>query len=353
MATFDQAKALGISSPYARGFMPFTEGADGAIRTNYAAAARTLAQDAALSTAPNVGVPSAYVTYLDPEITSILFAVQNATKLFEEARKGDWTTAYAQFPVEEIAGDVTPYQDFNTAVATDVNYNFPTRQNFIFQTSLKYGMREQDTAAQARLSLAGAKQKAAAAVLARAHNRFYLYGVRGVETYGALNDPNLAPSETPISVGGKTTWADKAAANSDTIANVVFNDIVKLIGVLIGNNGGLIDQNSRFVLAVGSKRFSYLTLPNSYGKTALALLGENYPHLDVIQLPELDTSAGSMLYLTAPEVAGEKTAECAYSEKMRFLNVEAHSSYFTQKAVGGTWGCIIRHPSAIATLTGV
>ena len=352
MATIEQAAALGISSPYARGFMPFTE-ADGVIRTNYAAAARTLAQDAALSTAPNTGIPSAYLTYLDPEITTILFAAQNATKLFAESRKGDWATAYAQFPVEEVAGDVTPYQDFNTAVSADVNYNFPTRQNFIFQTSLKYGMREQDTAAQARLSLAGAKQKAAAAVLARAHNRFYLYGVRGVECYGALNDPNLPESESPISVGGKSTWADKVATNADTAANVIFNDVAKLIGTLIGNAQGHVDQNTRFVLAVGSKRFSYLTLPNSFGKTALSLIKENYPHCEVIQLPELDTAAGSMLYLTAPEIAGEKTAECVYSEKMRFLNVEAHSSFFTQKAVGGTWGCIIRRPFAVATMLGI
>lgn len=348
----EQAREAGIYSPYAVGFMPFAE-ANGAIRTNYGRAAETLANDAALSTAPNTGVPSAFLTYLDPEITTILFAAQNSTKLFAESRKGDWTTAVMQFPVEELTGDVTSYHDFNASPASDVNYAFPMRQNFVFQTALKYGMREEATAAKARLTLAGSKQKAAASIIARAQNRFNLYGVRGMEIYGALNDPNLNASETPISVSGKTTWGDKVAANSDTAANVIFNDVAKLVGVLIGNAAGNIDQNTRFVLGIGSKRFSHLTLPNSFGKTALQLIKENYPGLEVIQLPELDTSAGSMLYLVAPEVNGEKTGECAYSEKFRMLNIETHSSYWTQKAVAGTFGCVIRRPAFIATMTGI
>lgn len=354
--TLQFLKDRGISSPYFAGVMPYHRDANGQIVTDYHAISdQKIAQDAALITTPNNGVPSAYVTYLDPQVTTIMFAVMNATKLFGETKKGDWTDQFTNFPVEEYVGDVTPYSDFTNNVTSDVNYNFPSRENFVFETAIKYGMREQETAGKARLSYAGAKQRSAANILARAHNRFYLYGVANKQIYGALNDPNLNESETPVSVNSQTTWAGKLAdqANTAQISNIFYNDIAKLMNALIGNNAGNVDTNARFVLAVASDRYSYLTIPNSFGKTALVLLKENYPNMEVIQLPELSTEAGSMLYLTVPELLGEPTAENAFSEKMRFCGIENYSTSWVQKAVGGTWGCIIRRPNLIATMTGI
>lgn len=347
-------KSLGISSPHAVGVMPYHRDASGRIVTDYAKVTQgKIAQDAALSTAKNVGVPAALVTYIDPQVTTILFGAMNATKLFNETKKGDWADSFMQFPVEEVVGDVTPYSDFTNNVTSEVNYEFPTRENFIFQTTLKYGERELATGAKARLEFAGAKQRGAANILARAHNRFYLYGVAGKQNYGALNDPNLPESVTPVSVGGKSTWADKTAANTDQMANIVFNDIAKLINELIKNNAGNVDASCKFRLAVASDRATYLQMPNAFGLTALDLLKSNYPNLEVLYLPELTTEAGSMLYLTVPELFGEVTAECAYSEKMRFGNVEAYSTSWVQKAIGGTWGCVIRRPHLIATMLGI
>lgn len=347
---------LGVSSPYAVKLMPYERDDKGNIVVNYhCITARQAAQDAAMSTVPNVGIPSAYLTYLDPQITTILFAVMNATKLFGEVRKGTWVDQFMNFPVEEIAGDVTPYSDFTTSVTSEVNYNFPTRENFIFETSLKYGIREQETAGKAKLDYAGSKQRAAANIIARAHNRFYLYGVANKQIYGALNDPNLNESETPVSVNAQTTWEGKVAdqGNTATISNVIFNDIAKLVTSLMGNNAGNVDQNTPMVLAVASDRYNYLSLPNSFGLTAFDLLKNNYPNMTVIQLPELSTDAGSMLYLTVPELMGEPTAENVYSEKMRFGNLETYSTSWVQKAMGGTWGCVIRRPNLIASMTGI
>lgn len=346
----------GVSSPYAVRLMPYERDAQGNIVVNYRGLSdKQIAQDAAMSTAPNVGIPSAYLTYLDPQITTILFAVTNATKLFSEIRKGTWTDQFANFPVEEIVGDVTPYSDFTNSVSTDVNYNFPTRENFVFDTTLKYGLREQETAGKAKLDYAGSKQRAAANILARAHNRFYLYGVANKQIYGALNDPNLNPSETPVSVNSKTTWAEKVADsnNTPTLSNVLFNDIAKLVTSLVGNNGGNVDNNTPMVLAIASDRYNYLTYTNAFGLSVLDLIKSNYPNMTIIQLPELSTDAGSMLYLTVPELLGEPTAENAYSEKMRFTNIETYSTSWMQKAVGGTWGCIIRRPNLVATMTGI
>lgn len=347
---------LGIYSPYAVKVMPYHRDSSGKIITDYHKLSKVqIAQDAAMSTVPNIGVPTAYVTYLDPQITPILFAPKNATKLFGEAKKGDWTDVFMQFPIEEITGDVTPYSDFTNQVSSDINYEFPSREQFLFQTTLKYGLREQETAARAKLEYAGGKQRAAAEIIARAQNRFYLYGVANKQMYGVLSDPNLLASETPITVNSKTTWADKVAdtGNAATISNIIFNDIAKLINSMMANNAGLLDQSSEYVLAVATDRFSYLSTPNSFGLTALNLLQSNFPNLKVIQLPELVTDAGSMLYLTVPNLLGSPTAENCYSEKMRFGNMETYSTSWVQKAFAGTWGCVIRRPNLIATMLGI
>ena len=60
-----------------------------------------------------------------------------------------------------------------------------------------------------------------------------------------------------------------------------------------------------------------------------------------------------MLYLTVPNLLGSPTAENCYSEKMRFGNMETYSTSWVQKAFAGTWGCVIRRPNLVATMTGV
>lgn len=63
----EMARGLGISSPYAVGFMPYNE-VNGKIRTDLNATKRQLAQDSASVTTPSVGAPSALYTYLDPAL---------------------------------------------------------------------------------------------------------------------------------------------------------------------------------------------------------------------------------------------------------------------------------------------
>ena len=45
------------------------------------------------------------------------------------------------------------------------------------------------------------------------------------------------------------------------------------------------------------------------------MLKDNYPNLKIIQLPELSTASGEMLYLIAPELFASKTAELAYPKR--------------------------------------
>lgn len=347
----DFAKSRGISAPHAVGFMPFEE-KDGHIVLKDIDL-RQLAQDAALSTQPNVGAPAALYTYLDPRIIEVLFGVTNATRFFTKTLVGSWTQDYADFAVEEVAGQVSPYNDFANGTTTDVNYNFPVRQNFRYQTTIKYGELETAKLAEAKVNLPARKQNAAAQILARAENKFQLYGVAGMEIYGMLNDPNIPSTIAPISVNGNSTWATKVAADPNNAATLVFNDVNKLWQQLTAQNGGHLDIDAPIVLGISNKMIGYLTQPNSFGKTAKAMLLENYPNMEIVQLPELSTAAGEMLYMTVRELYDDETGWAAFSMAYQLGRLVPHESSFTQKVSAGTWGCVIRRPRLVATLTGI
>lgn len=347
----DFAKSRGINAPYAVGFMPYEE-RDGHIVLKDVSRDQ-LAQDAALSTQPNVGAPAALYTYIDPRIIEVLFGVTNATKFFPKSLVGRWTQDYADFAVEEVVGKVSPYNDFANGTTSDVNYNYPVRQNFRYQTTIKYGELETAKLAEAKINLPARKQNAAAQIIARAENKFQLYGVSGMEIYGMLNDPNIPETITPISVNSNSTWAAKIAADPNNAATLVFNDVNKLWQELTANNGGHLDVNAPIVLGISNKMIGYLTQPNQYGKTAKVMLQENYPNIEFVQLPELSTNAGEMLYMTVRELYGDETGWSAFSMAFQLGRLVAHESSFTQKASAGTWGCVIRRPSLVATMTGI
>lgn len=348
---FEKARSRGIVCQGAVDFMAF-DSVDGRVEINAEKTAKMFAQDAAI-TANNIGTPSALNTYIDPRVVPVLFGATAATKLFPEIKQGDWTKDFTNFPVEEIAGDVSGYSDYGNAVSTDVNYEYPVREQYRFQTVIKYGDLEQDRATAAKIVLASRKQMAAAEIIAKASNRFYLFGVKGKQTYGALNDPNLNAAITPISVNSKSAWQDKQAADPDGFANVCYNDVNKLFNELSKNNAGNIDANSRIVLAISNTSAPYLNVPNSFGLTALAMLKQNFPNLEIVTVPELSTDAGEELYMVIPEVLGIETGNTAYGDKFRLGRLVPELSSFTQKAVGTTWGTIIRRPSLVARMLGV
>lgn len=347
-----KAQEKGLYAPYAQGFMPYTVDANGQIRTDFARACKQMAYDSA-STVANVGAPAVLFTYLDPRIIEVLFSVKAAGKFFAPTLVGKFEDEYAQFMTEEISGQVSPYSDYSDGVASDANYNFPSRQNFRYQTTIKYGDLETSKMAEAKVQLVARKQYAAAEIISRAENRFQLFGVAGYQSYGMLNDPNLPTTIAPISVNSKSTWADKTAAAPDEVANIVFNDVNKLWSELASNNGGHLDVNSPIVLGVSNKMVSYLTTPNAFGKTAKVMLQENYPNLVIEQLPELSTAAGEMLYMVVPSLMGDETGFGAFSAKAVFNRLIPETSHYRQKVSAGTWGCVIRRPNLVATMTGI
>ena len=122
-------KAKGIVFDEAKGFIT-SENAD------------KLAQDAALVTTPTAGVPAILSTFVDPGVIEVLTAPTNAREIFGEVKKGDWSETGALFKAIEMAGRTTPYTDFGNGATSDVNVSYPYRENYVYQTHIRYGDRE-------------------------------------------------------------------------------------------------------------------------------------------------------------------------------------------------------------------
>lgn len=307
-----------------------------------------LANDAAMVTAANSGVPVEFTSYIDPMVIPILTATRGAREIFGEAKKGDWTTSYARFQTSEITGEVEAYTDYGLGGASDVNPTFPVRTQYIYQTNIRYGDREVDVASRARLQLAADKQRAAATVIDIASNKFALYGVAGLEIYGLLNDPNLPASVSPLpNADTKTLWAEKSTKE-------IYEDVLYLFGKMADRGAGHIDANTELVLATSPATQVQLGKATDFNISARQMLETYFPKIRFVALPELATATGgTSILLVAPTIEGLPTAQIGFSEKFRAMRLIPESSSFHQKFVGSSYGTIIYRPFAIGTMTGV
>lgn len=307
-----------------------------------------LANDAAMVTAANSGIPVEFTSYIDPMVIPILTATRGAREIFGEAKKGDWTTSYARFQTSEITGEVEAYTDYGQGGASDVNPTFPVRTQYIYQTNIRYGDREVDIASRARLQLAADKQRAAATVIDIASNKFALYGVAGLEIYGLLNDPNLPASVTPVPNAGLETMWDKKSTKE------IYEDVLHLFGKMAARGAGHIDANTELVLATSPATQVQLGKATDFNISARQMLETYFPKIRFVVCPELaTTTSGTSILLVAPTIEGLPTAQIGFSEKFRAMRLIPESSSFHQKFVGSSYGTIIYRPFAIGTMTGV
>lgn len=307
-----------------------------------------LANDAAMVTAANSGVPVEFTSYIDPMVIPILTATRGAREIFGEAKKGDWTTSYARFQTSEITGEVEAYTDYGQGGASDVNPTFPVRTQYIYQTNIRYGDREVDVASRARLQLAADKQRAAATVIDIASNKFALYGVAGLEIYGLLNDPNLPATVSSLpNADAKTLWTEKSTKE-------IYEDVLYLFSKMADRGAGHIDANTELVLATSPATQVQLGKATDFNISARQMLETYFPRIRFVALPELATeTGGTSILLVAPTIEGLPTAQIGFSEKFRAMRLIPESSSFHQKFVGSSYGTIIYRPFAIGKMTGV
>lgn len=303
-----------------------------------------------LSTTPSAGVLNIFTTYVDPRTIEILFQPMRATQIFDEEKMGDWVTPVAMFPLAEMTGEVSSYGDYNNNGNSNANLNYESRQQYYYQTFSELGEREIAMASKGRFDLVSQVQAASINAINRFQNKSYFYGIAGLKNYGILNDPNLpaaiSPSTETVDGTAVTSWEDKTA-------NGVYEDLRLLFADLVTRNQGLVDTMVRGKLCMSPTAEIYLQKTNQFGLNVRDLLEKNFRNVEIVVAPEYDTDSGQLIQFIASDLDGQPTGNVAFSEKLRSHAVVIESSSYKQKRSAGTWGAIIKQPTAIAQLLGV
>ena len=295
-----------------------------------------------LITVSNSGIPAFLTSYIDPDLIRVLVSPMKAAIIVGEAKKGDWTTSSATFPNIEATGDVSSYGDYSTNGSSGANANFNQRQPYTYQTITQWGERELAMAGAARIDWAAQVNYSSALVLNKFQNKTYFFGVSGLANYGLLNDPALS---APISPTAPWNLAG-------TTADVVYEDIRRMFVQLQTQANGTVDQDMELVLAMSPTLSVSLNKTNQYNVNVTDQLKKNFPKMRVETAVEYSTLAGELVQMIAVNIEGQKTAECAFTEKMRAHPVILDLSSFKQKKSQGSYGCVIFRPFAISQLLG-
>lgn len=312
--------------------------------------AGNLACDAqpSLVTTSNSGIPAFLTTYIDPKIIDILVSpMKAATIVGSEVKKGSWLDQTAMFEVIESTGETSTYGDYAENGVASANVNFPQRQSYHYQVITQWGEQELERTGLARIDWANRLNVASVLTLNKFQNKSYFFGVAGLENYGLFNDPELSAPITPTTkLAGGTTWAVATALE-------ILDDVTKLYKQLQSQANGLVDLETGMTLAMSPLSQAYLTKTTQFNVNVMDLLKKNYPNMKIETAPEYTTDSGELVQLIANEVMGQRTAECAFTEKLRAHPIVIGLSSFKQKKSQGTWGTVIYQPFAIAQMIGV
>ena len=305
-----------------------------------------IAMDTALTTNPGVALPVQLLSYWDTTAIKVLTAKRSAVEIFPEVKKGNFASARIEFRQMEDVGSTKPYSDFSHSGMSSVNYNFPFRENYRFQTHIIVGDLEAEMSGEAKINLIADKQRSATNAIAIDANKFFLFGVAGRKIYGILNEPNLLPAITPIVVNSKTKWTDKTTQQR-------YNDVLTLFSELSTQLGGLIDQTSPITLAVSPAINVMLGSATDYNVSVMDMLNKFFTQLKIVIVPELEQEDEQTMMMIAPEVMGQRTGECISPEKFRTYQPYRQISSLSQKVASATAGFVLYNPTGIATMTGM
>jgi hypothetical protein len=315
-----------------------------------------------LITDPNSAVPAMLTTTIDPDVFRVLFAPNRAAEaLGGEVKRGTWLDDVIFFPVVEATGEVSSYGDYNENGNAGVNVNWPARQSYLFQVIKEYGEREVERGGLARINWVSEIDRAAALTIAKFLNMSYLFGIQGLQNYGIANDPNLSPALTPgTKAAGGVEWI--LGGHLNATANEIYADFQAMFYQAVIQTGGLVETTTDMRLLMSPGASVAWTATNSFGVNVGDLIEKNFPNVEMVTIPQYaaqsavmpqGVDSGEWVQLIALETEGQRTAFCAFSEKMRAHPVIRARSAFSQKVSAGTWGTVVRFPAAVVAMVGV
>lgn len=296
----------------------------------------------------NAGIPAFLSTFVDPKLIEVLVSPMKAAEVAGvETKKGDWITDTAMFTMIESTGETSAYGDYSNSGRAGVNSNFPQRQSFHYQVITQWGEREMERAGLAKIDWANRMNIASVLTLNKFQNKSYFFGISGLQNYGLLNDPQLVAPITPATKAATgTAWGPATAAE-------VFEDIRALFTQLQTQANGLVETTDAMTLAMSPTSATNLTKTNQYNVNVEDQLKKNFPNMKVVTAPEYATVSGQLMQLFLDSYEGQRTAEVAFTEKLRAHPVVVKESSFRQKKSQGTWGAIIYRPAFIAQSLGI
>ena len=128
-------------------------------------------------------------------------------------------------------------------------------------------------------------------------------------------------------------------------------DIQSLFSQLMAQTGGLVEAD--LVLVTSPAAGVGQTAVNNFNVAMADLPKKNFPSIRMESDVGYATAGGNVAQLIAKTIEGQSTRYCAFNEKLRNHPIIPGLSSFKQKKTQGSWGAIIRMPSAIATMIGV
>lgn len=339
-----------------RGVIPRPGTTDAVVRMDRREArniARSVARDEAPNLTPMNSIPWQVLNVFNLDLIRVLFAPLAADLLTGTTpiKRGDFATQTTTFRQIEPVGDVQTYGDFSHEGSVETIKNFPIREVYRFQTTLRVGDLEEAQWSEARISELAEKEQTAAQVINIAHNKIELFGVNGMNNFGLLTDPDanpsIAPTQDPNSnPPNATQWPEKTPTG-------IINDVNALKNQINVNTQGLVPDNSNMILAISYNRSADLNKTNEFGLFVKDVLQKNYPNLEIVMVPELATAAGEIAMLIVPEIQGRRTLDTAFNERYRSHGVVRKLSSVEEKKSAGSWGGIVYYPMAIATMIGI
>lgn len=294
-----------------------------------------------LVTTANSGILSLFTTYVDPRIIEILVSPTKAAELYGERKLGDWTEDTAAFPVAERTGVTTSYGDYAEGGVAGANVNWPQRQSYHYQVFTRWGERELERNAKAKIDWANQVNEASVLALKKFQNASYLFGITGLQNYGGVNDPSLPPAIVVTSVWSAST------------PDVIYADIVRLVQQAVAQANGLIDAEQSFTMGISPGNVTNFNKTNTYNVNVFDQIKKNFPNIKIVTVPEFSTAGAGgteLVQLIADSVEGQKTVDSAFTEKMRAHAMITLDSSWRQKKSQGTWGTVFYAPIFVASI---
>lgn len=301
-----------------------------------------------LITTSSSGIPSFLANYIDPKIIQTLVSPMKAAEVVgSEVKKGDWTTLTAQFPMIEHTGQTSSYGDYSNSGSVGNNFQYPTRQSYTYQVVTTWGERELEMAGLGKIDLAAQRSIASVLTLNKFQNQTYFFGVSGLQCRGLLNDSDLPAAIAPITKAATgTSWSNATAREK-------FLDVKKLYVSVATTLNGNLDPNAKMTLAMSPISQGNLADVTDFNVSAVDMIKKNFPNMTIKVAPEYTTASGEYLQLIVDEIDGQRTADVAFTEKLRAHPIKVELSSFQQKKSQGTWGAIIYRPAAVGLMLGI